>query len=92
MITQTKRYYPALPEGTHPDLAQTIKDLHDHVYDLRDELRAVQTKKAEETQPRKAFTQEIQGIQVKAVTDPSSLQNGYTIRFNSATGQFEFGA
>jgi hypothetical protein len=40
---------------------------------------------------RKPFTTDIAGIKVNATTDPLSLQNGWTVRYNSATGQFDFG-
>jgi hypothetical protein len=31
------------------------------------------------------------GINIKAGTDPTSLKNGDSLRYNSATGEFEFG-
>ena len=41
--------------------------------------------------PAVPFNDNIQGIKIRATTDPSSLVNGATIRFNSSTGEFEFG-
>ena len=35
-------------------------------------------------------TGDIQGIKVKAVTDPLSLKTGWTLKYNAATGELEF--
>jgi uncharacterized protein YlxW (UPF0749 family) len=90
-ITQTQRHYPKLPEK-HQELQPEWDELHSKLYDLRDSVQGLQNSQKTTTKESKpAFTGDIQGIKVKAVTDPSSLQNGYTIRFNSKTGEFEFG-
>ena len=89
---QTKRVYPRLPAGTHPDVIQAFNDLHDNVYELRGQIQTMKAEKpAVATASRKAFNDNIGGIKVKSPTDPSTLKNGYTIRYNSKTGQFEFG-
>ena len=91
-FNQTERHYPTLPPDTHPDVVHTIHTLHDNVFDLRDQVQKMQSDFKASGKPAKSqFTGDIQGIKVKAVTDPSSLQNGFTLRFNSKTGEFEFG-
>lgn len=89
-ITQTERHYPQLPEK-HADLQEHFNQLHSNIYDLRDELQKMHASSTKSDSNKPSFTGDIQGIRVKAVTDPSSLQNGFTIRYNSASGQFEFG-
>jgi len=41
--------------------------------------------------PAVPFNDNIGGIKVKAPTDSSTLQNGFTIRYSTESGQFEFG-
>ncbi len=89
-ITQKERHYPQLPKE-HESLQPAFNELHTHLYELRDELQKMQGGKDSAKVEKSKFTGDIQGIGIKAVTDSSSLQNGYTIRYNAATGQFEFG-
>lgn len=42
--------------------------------------------------PDSAMATGIHGIRIQAATDPTSLKTGDTIRYNSATSQFEFGS
>lgn len=90
---QTKRVYPRLPAGTHPEVVKAFNDLHDNVYSLRDQVQKMQAEKPQPpaSQGKKPFTMDIAGIKVNAPTDSSSLQNGMTVRYNSGTGQFDFG-
>ena len=92
-FNQTKRVYPRLPAGTHPDVVRAFNDLHDNVYSLRDQVQKMQAEKEKPaaTESKKPFTLDIAGIKVNAPTDSASLQNGMTVRYNSATGQFDFG-
>jgi hypothetical protein len=90
-ITQTQRHYPKLPEK-HQELQPMWDELHSNLYDLRDSVQGLQkSQKTAAKESKPAFTGDIQGIKVKAVTDPSSLKSGDTIRYNTSTGQFEFG-
>lgn len=87
-----KKFYPQLPADTHPAVQDAINQLYDHVYSLRGENETLKGRLNATSAPSaKKFTGDIQGIQIKATTDPSSLKNNYTLRYNSATGQFEFG-
>ena len=90
MFTQKERWYPPLPHDTHPDVVTAFREVYNHVYTLRDEIQKMRAEKPSEP-ARPKFNDNILGIKVKAVTDPSSLQNGFTLRYNSATGQLEWG-
>lgn len=41
--------------------------------------------------PDSAKATGIHGIRINAPTDPATLQNGFTIRYSTESGQFEFG-
>lgn len=95
---QTERYYPQLEgiEGIHPEVSRAIRTLYDNVYQLRgDQQSAAEAAKgggaASATGGAGQFTGDLQGINIKAVTDPSSLKDGMVPKYNAKTGQFEFG-
>jgi predicted nucleic acid-binding Zn-ribbon protein len=90
-FNQQKRSYIQLRPDAHPDDQKAFAQVQDHIFQLRDQLQEMKQSKEQGKTEKKGFTQELQGIQVKAVTDPSSLKSGYTIRYNAKTGQFEFG-
>lgn len=41
--------------------------------------------------PAVPFNDNIQGIKVAAATDPTQLKSGWTLRYSTESGQFEFG-
>lgn len=96
---QTERYYPQLEgvEGIHPEVARAVRTLYDNVYQLRgDQQSAAVTASDKPNTPTTpandpAYATGIHGIQVKAPTDPSTLKDGYTLRYDSKQGQFVFG-
>ena len=102
-MANIQRYYPRVDDVK--DAHEAIKQLHDHVYDLRSRLdghdqklnshdqRIEQTDKKAQAADRKAsaFTLDLAGIKINAVTDTAGLQNGWSPKFNSSTGMFEFG-
>jgi len=99
-ITQTERHYPQLPEK-HADLQEHFNQLHSNVYDLRDQIQQMQTDSNKSGSAGKAtFNDNIQGIKIIGTTDPQStsgsgttgsIKAGDTLRYNSTSGQFEFG-
>jgi hypothetical protein len=102
--TQTKRYYPQLEgiDGIHPEVAKAVRTLYDNVYQLRDSHQnAAEAAKggaaasdktpASSTASDPAYATGIHGIQVRAPTDPSSLKEGMTLRYDAKQGQFVFG-
>lgn len=93
----TRRYYPQLDGLVHPEVARAITTLFDNIYEQRDGTPASgggAGKTGETTSADKSksgdFVGNIQGIQIKAPTDPSSLKEGATLVYNSKTAQFEF--
>lgn len=100
-------YRPQLTgvEGIHPEVARAVQVLFDNVYALRQQQQKADPKKPDAKAATTATADAgnaaggaipnhatgILGINIKAATDSSSLQNGYTLRYNSSTGQFEFG-
>jgi hypothetical protein len=82
------------------DAKTAIHELTDHTYDLREQvaghertiadLHGKLKAQAGASAAKQAFTGDIQGIKVKAVTDPLSLKNGWTLKYNAATGELEF--
>lgn len=94
---QTERYYPQLEgvEGIHPEVARAVRTLYDNVYQLRGDQQSAAagvkgSTSASATGGTSQFTGELQGINIKAVTDPSSLKDGMVPKYNAKTGQFEF--
>ncbi len=98
-MPNVQRFYRQVT--TIDDAHTAIKELTDHVYELRQRLDAhheqlgkITTGSASAASKptlNSGLNSQIAGISVKSVTDPSTLKNGYTIRYNAATGQFEFG-
>ncbi len=101
---QTGQYRPQLTglPGVHPEVARAIQNAFDNLYSLRNEVQAMQAKPASGSAPTeksggkdaktgeaKGFTDNLSGIKIKAVTDPSSLQNGMVLKYNSSSGQWE---
>ena len=97
-MANAQRYYPPEPR-TLTEAHEHLKQLTDNTYDLRERMDNLQKSheelKAQQAKPQPApalpYSDNVLGIKVKATTDPPSLQNGQTIRYNSATGAFEFG-
>ena len=97
-----QRFYPEVK--SLDDAKVAIHQLHDHVYTLRDtidghertiadlhgKLKAQAGASASAGAAKHGFTGDIQGIKVKAVTDPLSLKNGWSLKYNAATGELEF--
>lgn len=98
---QTQRYYPQLDgiEGIHPEVSKAIRYLYDNVYELqRDQQAAAGAAKTpaaaagdKSATPDPSYATGLHGILVRAPTDPSSLKQNYTIRYNAKTGEFDFG-
>ena len=89
---QTKRVYPRLPAGTHPDVVRAFNDLHDNVYSLRDQVQKMQAEKTQAATPSKpAPVDNFGGIKIKTNLDSTVLVTGNSFKYNSATGQFELG-
>lgn len=78
------------------DAKTAIHELTDHAYNMREQLEGHKKTIAElhgkikAQNGKKAFTGDIQGIKVKAVTDMLSLKNGWSLKYNAATGELEF--
>lgn len=99
------QYRPQLEglAGVHPEVARGIQTAFDNLYSLQNRMDTIEkgAKEASNTSAAKGSGKDdnstssagstIAGINVKAPTDSSSLKNGYTIRYNSESGQFEFG-
>jgi hypothetical protein len=94
-MANKQRYYPHV-EGDE-SVQRAIRELHDHVYDLRDELDAhrntIAQMKGQQSQqkPPLPYNDNFLGIKLKAVTDPTTLKTGYSWKYNEATGAFELG-
>lgn len=96
---QTKRYYPQLEglDGVHPEVAKAVSRLYDNVYQLQGNQQTAAKGAAAATSDKPApandpaYATGIHGIQVKAPTDPSSLKQGMTLRYDEKQGQFVFG-
>lgn len=90
---QTKRVYPTLPAGTHPDIVRAFNDLHDNVYSLRDQVQKMGATKtdASESSTKKPFNDNFGGIKIKTNLDSTVLKTGNSFKYNAATGQFELG-
>ncbi len=86
-------------------MARAIQTAFDNLYTLRDQVQAMSAAgkasggdggaggaKDASASGAKAFNDNIQGLKVKAATDPSTLKDGYTLRWNAKSAQFEFGA
>ena len=92
-----RRFYRQV--GSVEEAQTAIHELTDHTYELRRQMEEMRGQHAEAMAGMKKqvaklgdlLNTQVAGINVKATTDALSLQNGYTIRFNSATGEFEFG-
>ena len=97
------RYYPKVENLD--EAHEAIKQLHDHVYTLRDDLQAMRqsmTAMHESQQKTMAkvaslpatappgIVDNLAGVRIKVVTSPDQLTNGMTVKYNAATGQFEF--
>jgi hypothetical protein len=97
------QYVPQRENYQNHQQWQDSVNLHLGMQNLQAAHAETQKKVAEASKPKptpKPFTGDIQGIPIKGATDPStttlslttgSIKNGDTLRFNSATGNFEFG-
>jgi len=85
-----ERWYPNPSESGSHDAWNIHTQILNHVYATQDRLDALEKAQAKPSAavPKSSSAATIAGINVKATTPP---QNGFTIRFNSATGEFEFG-
>jgi hypothetical protein len=103
MANPPNRYFPERQNYQNHQQWQDAVTLHQGMYDLQD-AHAATSKKVDDVSKSKTapkpFTGDIQGIPIKGATDPStttltlttgSIKNGDTLRYNSATGNFEFG-
>jgi hypothetical protein len=76
---------------------QTIRDLQAQVATLSGAAETAKGGSAGGSQDSKGggkpaangFTDNLQGLKIKAVTDSSSLQNGMSLKWNSTTAQWE---
>jgi len=94
MANPPNKYFPERQNYQNHQQWQDAVTLHQGMYDLQD-AHAATNKKVDDASKAKTapkpFTGDIQGVKVAAPTDPTALQNGYTLRYNSKSGQFEFG-
>lgn len=93
------RFYPPLHPDTPQETQEAFKQVVDHVYDLRNDMKAQadsHAQKIEEMNQKHAslqsqidgqkFTSNIQGLNIKGVTD--NLQDGMTLKWSASEGQF----
>jgi hypothetical protein len=101
MANPPNKYFPERQNYQNHQQWQDAVNLHTMAYDLQDAHAETQKQVAAKAPPPKQFTGDIQGIPIKGATDPvgthgagstGSINNGDTIRYNQATGNFEFGA
>jgi hypothetical protein len=101
------RYMPERQNYQNHQQWQDAVNLHTMAYNLQDAHEATNKKVEAVSKPKPMpapFTGEIQGVKIAALTQPGishtsggvttttgGLQNGYTLRYNSSSGQFEFG-
>ena len=96
-MANPQRFYRNV--GNLDEAKTAIHELTDHTYELREQMSAMKDDHAKAmdgvqkqiSSLNSGLNSQVAGISVKSVTDSASLKNGYTIRYNSATGQFEFG-
>jgi hypothetical protein len=94
-------------DGIHPEVARAMQYAFDNLYALRSQVQELQgagksvagaVQNSGEGSPDGEggkipnHATGILGININAATDSSTLKNGYTLRYNSKTGEFEFGA
>jgi hypothetical protein len=87
------------------DAKTAIKELTDNQYSMRDQINQHKTtidghektiaghkQTIKQMQQRQSSNDNLQGIKIKGITSPGTggLANGMTLKYNSASGQFEF--
>jgi|SRR5271166_1620486 len=95
------RYYP--PSHDQPSTTEALRQHTDALYDLREQLEGVRTqmashrallashaKRMDDHERQPPFTTDLAGIKINATTDPLSLQDGWSPKYDAKTGQFVF--
>ena len=94
-MANPQRYYHRVTDIASAH--EAIKQVTDHNYDLRERLDHLEgiMRRMHSGPPgmpaQPGFVGNVQGINVKAVTDPLSLKQGWSLKYNAATGELEFG-
>lgn len=98
----TDQYRPQLSGLIHPEAVRAIQTAFDNLYELRGQVQNMQNSGKSATDAsavgkdnasgsKPSVNDNINGVKIKGPTDSSTLKNSDTLRYNSATGEFEFG-